>query len=451
MGAEQILNTQVAGIKYTWRTENELDWQQIPNNTYFFDISSQKIYYKNNIGNCIGVYENPHKEIVFIESISDFPEPVAGVITLESGKTYYILTEVDLQGNRLVCDGVLTLLGSSSETSSLTSTGLPNNLPLLTSTYSIPIKHLTFRDIHTAIYIDDNGGLNAPLAIDWLGVNFLNVPNIGEIGTLDNFIFQVGAFLNSKGLKFTGTIGTIGFESSVFQGDGEEGNIIEVTETADIFRRFRIIYSALVAFGDTNAIHINENATIGTEAYILDNVNFSGGSTYISGVQAQNNKSLFKQCAGIPNTDSIGNMFMKFNSTQTVITTQGDSYPMTGTTEINDTSLRFEHDETNNALIYVGALKKTFVVNCTLTIAPASNNQKYAIYIGLNKGGTIDPIADKIVESEIHINTSQSGITDTIAVHALVDLEEGDRVYVIIQNITGTANATIEFMNMIIK
>ena len=222
---------------------------------------------------------------------ADFPDPVAGVITLEAGKTYWVTCDVDLTGDRLETGGVVTLLGTSSETSSITSTGLTAGVPLLTSRYTIPVRFITFKNVDTGIYIDDNGGANAPLAVDWLGVNFLNVPNIGEIGTVDNFIYDTGAFLSSQNMRFTGTVGTVGLSNSLFVGTGASGHIFNITSTAVITRRFRTIYSSLVAFGSTVGYTVDASATIPVEGFILDTINFSGGGTYVSGLTSADNKS----------------------------------------------------------------------------------------------------------------------------------------------------------------
>ena len=185
------------------------------------------------------LYPFTSEGLVLVNEKRDLPEPVSGVITLEAGKTYYFLADIDLLGDRLETGGVVTITGTSSETSSITSTGLGASTPLLTSRYTIPVRFITFKDVDTGIYIDDNGGANAPLAVDWLGVNFLNVPNIGEIGTVDNFIYDTGAFLSSQGLQFTGTVGTVGLNNSLLSGTGSAGSLLEITSTATITHRPR--------------------------------------------------------------------------------------------------------------------------------------------------------------------------------------------------------------------
>ena len=395
-------------------------------------------------------YENESVDFILIESVSDFPTAVGGVITLEDNKTYYITKTIDLNGSRLVGGANTTILGSSSENSILTSTGLGVGVPLLSSIYTTPIRHIAINDVDTAIEFD--GATNPDeMALDWTGVNFVNVPNVGTIKKASNFIFDKGAFLNSKGLKFDGEIGTVGFGNCLFIGDGLAGDLITVLATADITRRFRIIYSSIVAFSSTNGINVSGDANIQQESYILDTINFSGGGTYLVGTNHTSERSLFINCVGIVNTESLGSMYMKNNATETVITVQNDRYNIAGTTQVNGINQRFIHDSANNALEYTGIRSKVFHINLTFTISPETNNQKYGIYIGVNKGGAIDPDADRISESEAYINTPQAGRADAASIQALVQLDPTDKVYMIVQNTTSTANIIVEFMNLVIK
>lgn len=46
----------MAGVTYTHRTDNSGDWPSVPNDTYFFDIADNVVYYKNNTGNILVIY-----------------------------------------------------------------------------------------------------------------------------------------------------------------------------------------------------------------------------------------------------------------------------------------------------------------------------------------------------------------------------------------------------------
>jgi len=241
--------------------------------------------------------------IIFVTSKSDLPTAVSGVITLEANKTYFFTTIVDLTGDRLVCGANTTILGGSSENCVIKSTGLSSSTALITSVYSLPIRNITITH-GTALNLDGDG---TTTALDWFGVNFTDCATIGTIKDYTNFIMQDSAFLNSGGMTLDGTIGTVGFTQCLFD-CATTTTGITIASTANITRRFRIIYSSFVTLSGETSINVSSSATIGNERYILDTVNFSGGGTYITGVDQTSNKSLFVNCVGITNTAVNGQL-----------------------------------------------------------------------------------------------------------------------------------------------
>ena len=152
----------------------------------------------------------------------------------------------------------------------------------------------------------------------WFGVNFTDCATVGTIKDYTNFIMGDSAFLNSQGLTFDGTIGTIGMSNCLFD-CSTSGTALILPNTLTVTRRFRIIYSSFVVLGGETGISVDAGATIGDEKYILDTVNFSGGGTYTTGVTYTDNKALFVNCVGINNTSTKGFMYMLNNTTNTSI------------------------------------------------------------------------------------------------------------------------------------
>ena len=405
------------------------------------DISSPILASAEAFADLIGTYKAEIygvENIDFIYTKSDLPTPSAGVITLEADKTYFIVSNIDLTGDRLVGGSNTTILGASSENCSLTSTGLGVGIPLFETIWTTPIRHITFKDVDTAISID--GTINPPVALDWTGVNFLNVPNVGEINTCDNFIFSKGSFLNSKGLLFAGTIGTIGIDNSLLAGDGASGELIQIASSCVITRRFRLIYSSVVAFGSTVGIDVNTSATVPTEGYILDTVNFSGGGTYVSGVGYLDNKVRWSNSRGIINTSEIGNYYMSDNVTPTVISSSGVPVKALGTTTANAINQKFTH--TDNRLTYVGGLDRDFQVSSTMTFVTGSN-KVIGMYVA--KNGVIIP------SSEMYAASGASGRAESIHIQTILNMTNGDYIEIWIENETDTTDITVEFLNVIVK
>jgi len=392
------------------------------------------------------IYSRPLEDVntiptnfVFVSSLSDLPTPIAGVITLLANYTYYITAEIDLTGNRLVGSANTTILGASSENSILKSTGLSIGIPLFSSIYTTPIRNICIKDVDTALNIDGTSNPN-PVALDWNGVNFVNIPNIGTIKNPANFIFDKGSFINSKGLKFDGTINTVALNNSLFSGDGLAGNIIEILGTCVILRRFRVIYSSIVAFGSTVAINVDVAATIPVESYILDTVNFSGGGTYLSGVPVSDNKTNFIKCKGIQNTAEISLYYMHANATATVIAATNTPVKVSGATTSSAITQKFTN--TDNRATYNGSLVRLFKVSASLSLQ-SGNNKTIGCYI--SKNGIISN------DSEVYVNTDGVGKAESMHVQTLLELSENDYVEVWIENASSITDITVTDLNLIIQ
>lgn len=379
------------------------------------------------------------ENLKFISDKGDLPAPVSGVITLEAGVTYYIVDDIDLTGDRLETAGVVTILGTSSETASITSTGLGVGVPLLTSRHTMPIRFITFKDVDTALYIDD-AGINGPVALDWYGVNFLNVTTVGEIGDIDNFVYDTGAFLGSQGMTFTGSIGTAAFSNSLFQGDGSAANIISVEATATITRRFRIIYSSVVAFTSAVGINFSTSATVPVEGFILDTVNFSGGSTYVTGVQQDDDKSNWSECRGLRNSAALSSYYMNGNAVATTIAVIGTAVKAAGTTTSAAISQRFTN--TANRATYDGAIERDFKVSAVMSVE-SGNNNVIGIYIANN--GTL------MAESEIYLTTNAGGRAEAGSCQVILAMVDTDYIEIWVENDTSTSDITVTDLNVIVE
>lgn len=373
---------------------------------------------------------------IFVADINDFPTPVNSVITLQDDVTYFITNTIDLNGNRLVGGSNTTILGASSEVSILTSTGLGSGIALFTSNYTTPIRHISFNNVDTALFIDGNGN---SAALDWTGVNFVNVPNVGIVKNFTNLILNKCAFLNSKGLTLDGTFDTFAAETSLFSGDGFSGNIITIPSTATVTRRIRIIYSSIIAFGSTIGLNVSETASILNETYILDTVNFSGGGTYLAGLQYTDNKAFFLNCKGINNSSEISQYYMNGNATTTVISAINTPVKVLGTTTNGPITQKFVN--TDNRATYVGSLTRLFKVTSTLS-AESGNNNQVGVYIA--KNGTV------LDESEVYGTTGGNGRYENIVVQTLVELQTNDYIEIYVENSTGVNNILVTDLNTII-
>jgi len=376
-------------------------------------------------------------DFYFISTASDLPLPISGVVNLLPNVTYYITSEIDLLGSRIVCGENTVILGASSENSIIRSTGLVVGVPLITSNYTVPIRHIAFVDIDTCF---DFNGLGNTMALDWTGVNIVNCPNIGEFKNFQNFIFSKGAFINSQGLIFDEVFDTASFDNCLFSGNGASGSLINILPTATINRRFRIVYSAVVAFGSTSGLIVSTSANVPVEGFILDTVNFSGGGSYIIGVQYNDNKALFVNCKGINNSRSTAHYYTEGNAITTVI--ESAEVPV----KVLGASLTGEYNEkftiTDNRATYIGALDATFKATSSMTIISGNNNQIGA-YIA--KNGVI------INNSETYVTASGTGRAENIFTQTIIEMGQGDYLELFVENNTGANDILVTDLNLIVN
>jgi hypothetical protein len=237
------------------------------------------------------------------------------------------------------------------------------------------------------------------------------------------------AFLNASGLTFDGTIGTIAFGNCLFD-TSSGGTAITLASTLTVSRRFRIIYSSFVTLSGETSLNVSSSATISDERYILDTVNFSGGGTYIAGVNQTSNKTLFTNCVGIQNTTTRGFYYMVNNATDTIIGLPNVNVwvKALGTTTADSNNSKFTH--TNNRLTYTGAFNTSFLVSVNTAVRSSISNQN--ISIGIAKNGSI------LSNSEMTIRTSTSNQEHPGSTQYQIDLVTNDYVELFVKNSQST-------------
>lgn len=374
--------------------------------------------------------------IVFVTRKSDFPSPVNGIITLEDNKTYFISKVIDLNGDRIISGQNTNLIGGSSEVSRIKSTGLISEA-LISSEWSLPMRNITL-EANIALNLDAN--LNSNQALDFSGVNFTNCATVGIIKNYTNFIMVDSAFLSSSNLTFDGSIGTIGFSGTLFVGIAGQ-TIINCPSTLILTRRFRLIYSSFVVFGGATGIYFDNNVDVLPESYILDTINFSGGATYLSGVDNTSNKSLFVNSVGIINTSVNGQMYMIDNTVETVISNSSIFYKVEGVTSASIDNSKYLHS--NNRLTCDATIERKYLIQCTLSFNSNTNNVcEFGFYD--SKLGSVR------IPSRTKATANSSNRAENVTFSCVVNHSQGDYIEVYVRNTSNTNNTTITDMNIVI-
>jgi len=218
--------------------------------------------------------------------------------------------------------------------------------------------------------------------------------------------------------------------------------IIIIPETATITRRFRTIYSSFVAFGGATALEVSPTASIPNEGYILDTINFSGGASYVSGVDASSNKALFINCVGITNSTVVGSYYVLNGAIATLTTLDTWAVGTASTTGILNS--KFTHG--GNRLTYTGVRSLTFKVTAVAVITWAGGGNNKDIGIGIVKNGVTT-----LVTSEMTTRAVTSGVEYFVSTQDVFSLATNDfvEVYVITRSATVTS-ITLVNLNVIV-
>ena len=393
-------------------------------------------WYTNNTGFNTAMGGSIANTIKFVSEKSQFPIPINGVITLEDSVTYFITAIVDLEGYRIVAGQNSVILGASSENCYLKSTGLNPSTALITVNYSLPIRNVSFT--HSKVFDLDGDGVTT--ALDWFGVNFVDCQTVGTIKDYSNFVMTDSAFLNSSGLVFDGSIGTVAFGNCLFD-NYAGGTAITIPSTATISRRFRIIYSSFITSPGETSINVSDLATIGNERYILDTVNFAGGGTYIAGVDNTSNKSLFINCVGITNTAVNGQLYMQGNATATIIGNTTNFVKVSGTTTASSDNSKYTH--TNNRLTNDASISRKYLIQCILSFTSSAND--------VCEFGFYDSKLSAVrTPSRTKATANASGRAENVSFTCVVSHIKNDYLEIHCRNVSGVRNITVDQLNFII-
>jgi hypothetical protein len=378
---------------------------------------------------------NGSGNVVEIAELSDFPTPdINDEIHLLANTAYYIKNHIDLNNSQLVCDGICAIFGSSSETSSLTSKSVN---AMITSAFTLPIQNIS---LTSPIALDLDATANPDQALDWDAVNFVNCPIVGTIKNYGNFILTKSSFLNSSNLTFDGTVGTIGVDGCLFNA-ATGGTAFILPATLTITRRFRLLYSAFVILAGETGIDFNAGVTVPDEAYILQNISFAGGGTYLSGINSTSNKALFNDCTGIVNTSVNGQIYMNNNATVTPIAVVSTFYKAEGVTTASPDNSKYT--ATDNRLTNDSAIARKYAIFCNLSFTSGNNNVCEFGFYDSKLGGVRLP-------SRTKGTANAAGRAENIGFMCVVQHAQGDYLEIWCANDTGSTDITVTDMNFVI-
>jgi len=323
---------------------------------------------------------------IVVSTISDFPEPVAGVITLEPDRDYLIANDITT-ANRFIVSNPNTIRASSSQMVTLAYTGTGDmftgnepNFKTVNITVSAPNG-----DIFNTTAPSGNGIVQMVEA---------NIESCKNIGVMDgNFItrFTNVAFENIQdgGLSFTGSNNILVVDVGVaFLGGGSLIDLGTATFNTVSITGGNIADSAVGTFFLSGATD-SENINVGGLGAVLNNNGFGSGSA-LSGISVDDARWNFNANNTIP--DTRPDALLSFTTPTTTVLAVATPALVTGAWSVERESQMT--GTVAGRVTYDGEKGATLPITATLSLEPVSGTNK-SVNIYLAKNGSI--VANSVV------------------------------------------------------
>lgn len=361
---------------------------------------------------------------VLVKSVSDFPAPVGGVITLVAG------TEYEINGSVNIAEKIdlnnCALKGNDVFTDKLIYTG---SAELFTGSNVGDISVLTLTASTGKVFNINAGGSNRNFLIQ--NCNFMGSQSIGTIQGVGGILYisNVGYFNNSDG--------------HTFQNDNHVHihNSFWDDSNSNIYEKFVGVFNTIEILGGSRNVGIGKTATSIAGVSSLTNgsiktVSYSGSGTYVNGVFS-NNWEVESSGLNTEKDDVAGGDMYLSGSAITTFAVVDVPVKMVGVTI--PVNLFRMTAVGNNRLTYIGKKNRKFMAIISLTGTPAAINNIYSFYIA--KNGVILP------ESEQSVKFNSASDQQSVTVSSSVFLSTDDYIEVWVKNSTNTGKITILHFN----
>lgn len=253
--------------------------------------------------------------LVIIRQLSDFPTPVADVITLDSYTTYQISGTIDIGINRIVCGIKNTILGLDRLNDVLLSSTTGNMITVDSSSVaklSFITNTITLQCPNGTLFNFTGGSANQLTLIS------TTISNTKTLGGLDGVALSIRTCsvtnLTTNGFAITGNNTSLILRDSTVSNN--TGTFFDLSSCSAIsaigISRSYITSNATQTFFNGTGLAVSLNAQINL-------CSFAGAGTFLTGITAQTTNWLFVQNIGITNTVN--------GNSQLIETTSAGKYP----------------------------------------------------------------------------------------------------------------------------
>jgi len=365
---------------------------------------------------------------VIVNSLSDLPVPVGGVITLVTDVTYFPQSIVDISPNRLLIDTGNVALESNNRLSRGFTTTNTGALITVKNSFVVPI-------IKEMILLSPNGSVFDVQA--GAGIVFNDIVNFdaavaSKVTAAANISFRNYSIVNfgfgqPKGIQFFGACQELNVSNGLYQ---DWDGILYDFGTATFANGFLFGPNIRFNAGASETVMAGSAATIASGALGQCSHNkFLGLANKLSGFNENTDGYEFIGNQGVDDTD-VDSLSVNTAGTTVIIATIDTPVKIAGTW-IDIESSQFTVD-LSGRVTYNGLKTRSLPVDLALSADPASGtNKDFTVYVALN--GSV------ITNSGVPARAS-SGDVLAMMVPWQIEFSTGDFIEMFLENNTDTTD-----------
>jgi hypothetical protein len=370
---------------------------------------------------------------VIVKTISDFPAPVSGTITLASGILYEVNGTISTPNKIDLNNG--TLRGADPGNDKLIYTGTSGGF--FTGANGGLIRDLTLTASGTGGKLFN---LNASGAVKNLTVRNCTITGCDNVGTIQGF----GGNTYLEALTFSGNNNGVVFT--------DDNNVILNTNTWDntnkntyekftgTFTNIQIVSGLRSTTSGNSAVGLDISGITSLTTGSLRSSIYTGTGTKVNGTFSSAWDVSSSGLTAESDDNAYGSIYIS-SSTATPLATANVPLKAYGTTSA-ETLQRFTMP-TDNRLTYTGTKTRVFQVTATFSTLAEADGKFYSMYIYKN-GSAIGGSRQKSKQQK-------GNEPNSIALSCNVSLATNDYIEVWIENNSDNKNFTVDQMNLSIK
>ena len=369
---------------------------------------------------------------VLINQLSDFPDPVSGVITLLPDLNYLLANDIPLGVNRIVLTSRTSLQG----------TGVLN----ITLSYSGTGDMISWANVDVQL---SNLRLSCPNGRVWAGVNAtevvrmqsLSIEACDRIGSFTStistsiritFVACLGA--TTGGITFAGQFAAFSHQSGLMRNTA--GSLYDLgTATFLFYDSMQVV--ATIGAGATGITGLPNSGNIapGGKGHIAS-CNFLG-ATPLDGLSIDNDNWYFTNNNGIADSNTSALLTMQDNTTETVIsassTDGSNAVIIAGAWDVQVQSKLA--GTTGGRVTYSQSTGAKLAASVTLEVSPASGGT-----INLSAYTTVNGVVNAASKQTVEASPSNSGHINLLTLASVVD---GDYLEIFVENNDSSVNINV--------